>query len=397
MGLLEIAVVVSGVAVVLVLLLAGPVALARRGAMYCLICAQPNRRVHSCHIHAKARVQSHYKKRYGRMGMLSKARWCGVVYDRFGDLWHCDHGHDQRTAARGCAQSRVRHLQTHPEAIPPIHAGRPKTTTKPARLPITDLPGREWSKLKQRYNQCCAYCGASGVPLEREHVIPLSRGGANTANNIVPSCGPCNRSKGTLTGDEFVAMRTNRAERLRVRRSDRNVQPNRYHRPPTPTVTLVRGRTLRPGETTWAVRRFETIIERISDPPVSLSEPPGSAKPKKPTLPPGLKRCTVCKLILPLDNFGSNRSRGDGLNNRCRNCARYESRRQNERRKQAKAVEQLADAAQDLPSLAHEPDGVVWRPDPMGRHEWRVWDGRGWTQHVVSGGVLSIDPVDVRK
>lgn len=35
-----------------------------------------------------------------------------------------------------------------------------------------------------------------------------------------------------------------------------------------------------------------------------------------------------------------------------------------------------------------------WYPDPMGRHEFRYWDGVTWTEQVSSHGRQSIDPVD---
>ncbi len=34
-----------------------------------------------------------------------------------------------------------------------------------------------------------------------------------------------------------------------------------------------------------------------------------------------------------------------------------------------------------------------WYPDPMGRHEYRWYDGNAWTDHVSSGGVQSTDPL----
>ena len=34
-----------------------------------------------------------------------------------------------------------------------------------------------------------------------------------------------------------------------------------------------------------------------------------------------------------------------------------------------------------------------WRPDPDGRHDYRWWDGAGWTDHVADGGVSGTDPV----
>ncbi len=45
------------------------------------------------------------------------------------------------------------------------------------------------------YNYCCAYCGASDVKLEIDHVYPISKGGAHALSNLVPACIHCNRSK----------------------------------------------------------------------------------------------------------------------------------------------------------------------------------------------------------
>jgi hypothetical protein len=40
-----------------------------------------------------------------------------------------------------------------------------------------------------------------------------------------------------------------------------------------------------------------------------------------------------------------------------------------------------------------DPLGPGWHPDPAGRHEYRYWDGAYWTEHVVDGGVESVDPL----
>lgn len=34
-----------------------------------------------------------------------------------------------------------------------------------------------------------------------------------------------------------------------------------------------------------------------------------------------------------------------------------------------------------------------WQPDPRGRHEYRYWDGKQWTDHVSDQGEVSTDPV----
>jgi 5-methylcytosine-specific restriction endonuclease McrA len=41
----------------------------------------------------------------------------------------------------------------------------------------------------------CARCG-SNEKLEYDHIIPISKGGSNTARNIELLCEKCNRSKG---------------------------------------------------------------------------------------------------------------------------------------------------------------------------------------------------------
>lgn len=46
----------------------------------------------------------------------------------------------------------------------------------------------------------CQYCGAEAENLD--HVIPRSRGGEHTWENVVAACRPCNARKGDRTPDE---------------------------------------------------------------------------------------------------------------------------------------------------------------------------------------------------
>ena len=39
------------------------------------------------------------------------------------------------------------------------------------------------------------YCGAEGVPVQKDCVMPISRGGRYTLENVVPACRSCNASK----------------------------------------------------------------------------------------------------------------------------------------------------------------------------------------------------------
>lgn len=55
---------------------------------------------------------------------------------------------------------------------------------------------QEWLSLCERYGNVCLACGKPG-PLTQDHVIPLSKGGSNSIDNIQPLCDRCNKKKGT--------------------------------------------------------------------------------------------------------------------------------------------------------------------------------------------------------
>lgn len=57
-----------------------------------------------------------------------------------------------------------------------------------------DLSAEQWDALTEAWGGC-AYCRARDVPLQRDCVLPISRGGRYTLNNIAPACGSCNASK----------------------------------------------------------------------------------------------------------------------------------------------------------------------------------------------------------
>ena len=58
-----------------------------------------------------------------------------------------------------------------------------------------DLEPGQWTALQAAWGGC-AYCGVTGRPLQRDCVLPISRGGRYTLDNVVPACGSCNASKG---------------------------------------------------------------------------------------------------------------------------------------------------------------------------------------------------------
>ena len=83
-------------------------------------------------------------------------------------------------------------------------------------------PGLTNARLFARDGYLCLYCGDELPPalLTRDHVIPVSRGGADTWENVVTACRACNHRKADSLLDEIdmellaVPFVPNRAEGL---------------------------------------------------------------------------------------------------------------------------------------------------------------------------------------
>lgn len=59
------------------------------------------------------------------------------------------------------------------------------------------LTQKEWLSILKQYDSRCAYCYEKLDSPTQDHVVPLSKGGGYTRDNIVPACGSCNSSKGS--------------------------------------------------------------------------------------------------------------------------------------------------------------------------------------------------------
>jgi len=141
----------------------------------------------------------------------------------YGREWIRNHAEKAREAMRRwrknhleehAAQSRDRYARD-PEKIKRIIESSPNRTAvrramrNRRRDLVRGLPSftaSEWQAFVNEYLGRGAYCGADG-PLQVEHRVPLSAGGANTIDNILPACGPCNIRKGRMTDAEFRASR----------------------------------------------------------------------------------------------------------------------------------------------------------------------------------------------
>jgi len=57
-----------------------------------------------------------------------------------------------------------------------------------------DLTPQQWAVIRDAWGGC-AYCQATDVAVQRDCIVPVSRGGRYTLENVVPACASCNASK----------------------------------------------------------------------------------------------------------------------------------------------------------------------------------------------------------
>jgi 5-methylcytosine-specific restriction endonuclease McrA len=69
------------------------------------------------------------------------------------------------------------------------------------RVPFKQLPLTRRNVL-QRDGHSCQYCGYEGERLSIDHVIPRSRGGGDSWENVATACVSCNVRKGNRTPQE---------------------------------------------------------------------------------------------------------------------------------------------------------------------------------------------------
>ncbi|MBW6434907.1 HNH endonuclease [Actinoplanes hulinensis] len=61
--------------------------------------------------------------------------------------------------------------------------------------------------LLEKWKRRCAYCGASGVPLNIDHIRPRACGGSDRISNLTLACVPCNQAKGPTPAEVFLTDR----------------------------------------------------------------------------------------------------------------------------------------------------------------------------------------------
>ena len=101
-------------------------------------------------------------------------------------------------------RGRARVHQMAPFTIRLVDRLQDDSVLQDLRVKLDPLLGYEVREyLLDQWGRACVYCGATGVPLQVEHIIPKSQGGSNRISNLTLACAPCNLTKGTQTAAEF--------------------------------------------------------------------------------------------------------------------------------------------------------------------------------------------------
>lgn len=235
----------------------------------CVLCAAtPNDVGHDCTVSVSvARVS---KKARNPHWDPARRRWRLGYYHRWHDRLRGPHGrliarcprwHHSEDEALACGTTRLRDAQMGSFSgtdtdLAVLKAALTGTDNEhPLRGIATprgprpvDFTETAWLAMQARHGWACAYCGKPESAPEIEHVVPLSRGGKDVMANVVPACRGCNRSKGRMTGAEFLQLRSNRGLRSPV--SDSAESPAQI---PGLLLTLDEVRSFRGGVSAVAI------------------------------------------------------------------------------------------------------------------------------------------------
>ncbi|WP_269899986.1 RNA-guided endonuclease IscB [Paenalcaligenes faecalis] len=70
--------------------------------------------------------------------------------------------------------------------------------------------------LLEKWRRQCAYCDASTVPLQIDHIHPKARGGSNRVSNLTLACAPCNLRKAAQDVTQFLEKDPKRLAKIQA-------------------------------------------------------------------------------------------------------------------------------------------------------------------------------------
>jgi len=127
---------------------------------------------------------------------------CGSLGPKYKDSSWCKEC-DKEYAKKRREARRLNDPEAHEASLARLkeyYETNPKIKTNRERRDSDTLRESEWQLILYAFGNKCAYCDAEG-DLQKDHVIPYSRGGTLSADNVVPACPKCNGHEGKLDQD----------------------------------------------------------------------------------------------------------------------------------------------------------------------------------------------------
>lgn len=127
--------------------------------------------------------RKNYKKWYSE----NRDEWCGKRRSRYA----LDEDYRQQilNANRDWAKA-------NPDKINGI-----SRVKKHRRRAAGELSVRDWREVLDVFGETCLACGDVNQMVTIDHIVPVSKGGTNSIDNLQPLCGSCNSSKADKTVD----------------------------------------------------------------------------------------------------------------------------------------------------------------------------------------------------
>ena len=124
-----------------------------------------------------------------------------------------------------------------------------------------------------KFGKSCFYCGSDASTLD--HIIPHSKGGGSTIDNLIPACRACNCSKGHRRLDEFLnnealqKFKTKHQYFLSLSTKSKNKKNTEIFPIQTPQIpifsrTLIKNIPL-PGERLSFIQQVFDLIKNLTD------------------------------------------------------------------------------------------------------------------------------------
>lgn len=150
-----------------------------------------------------------YKKKQLRDGYTPSCKACIKIYSEkyrseYRDVIH--QREQKRNRNRGSDYYSNRHKKRYANPIQKsriqIRARLGRQKRRAILVDAGTYTNVEWDQLCANYDHCCLCCGERR-PLTADHIVPLSKGGANTIDNLQPLCQSCNSSKGNRRQTDY--------------------------------------------------------------------------------------------------------------------------------------------------------------------------------------------------